>query len=75
MRQIGHKNYVPQVPQMRYKFEVHLGYKWGAEVNLLVKDRDTGFLCTPNRVQKLCTPNGVQMGYKMGYKMGCRNKT
>ena len=41
-------------------------------MNLLVKDRDTGFLCTPNGVQKLCTPNGVQMGYKMGYKMGCR---
>ena len=56
-------NYVPQVPQMRYKSEVHLGYKWGAEVNLLVKDRDT--------VQKLCTPNGVQMGYKMGYKKWC----
>ena len=51
------------------------GTKWGAEVNLLVKDRDTGFVCTPNGVQKLCTPNGVQMGYKMGYKMGCRNKT
>ena len=59
-------NYVPQVPQMRYKFEVHLGYKWGAEVNLLVKDRDTGFVCTPNGVQKLCTPNGVQNGVQNG---------
>ena len=63
---MGYKNYVPQVPQMRYKFEVHLGYKWGAEVNLLVKDRDTGFLCTPNGVQKLCTPNGVQNGVQKG---------
>ena len=61
------------------KWGTNLRYIWGikegAEVNLLVKDRDTGFLCTPNGVQKLCTPNGVQMGYKMGYKMGCRNKT
>ena len=57
------------------KWGTKWGTKWGAEVNLLVKDRDTGFLCTPNGVQKLCTPNGVQMGYKMGYKMGCRNKT
>ena len=69
---MGYKNYVPQ---MGYKWGTKWGTKWGAEVNLLVKDRDTGFVCTPNGVQKLCTPNGVQMGYKMGYKMGCRNKT
>ena len=55
MHQIGHKNYVPQVPQMRYKMGYKMGHKWGAEVNLLVKDRDTGFLCTPNEAQKLCT--------------------
>ena len=56
---------------MGYKWGTKWGTKWGAEVNLLVKDRDTGFVCTPNGVQKLCTPNGVQMGYKMGYKKGC----
>ena len=67
----GTKTMYPMYPKMGYKW----GTKEGAEVNLLVKDRDTGFLCTPNGVQKLCTPNGVQMGYKMGYKMGCRNKT
>ena len=33
-----------------------------------------GYLCAPNGVQKLCTLNGVQMGYKMGYKMGCRGE-
>ena len=70
MHQIGHKNYVPQVPQMRYKFEVHLGYKWGAEVNLLVKDRDTGFLCTPKWGTKTMYPkwgtNGVQNGVQNG---------
>ena len=70
MHQIGHKNYVPQVPQMRYKFEVHLGYKWGAEVNLLVKDRDTGFLCTPKWGTKTMYPkwgtNGVQNGVQKG---------
>ena len=52
---MGHINYVPQVPQMRYKFEVHLRYIEGAEVNLLVKDRVIGFLCAPNEVHKLCT--------------------
>ena len=50
---------------MGYKWGTKWGTKWGAEVNLLVKDRDTGFVCTPN---------GVQMGYKMGYKMGCRGE-
>ena len=55
---------------MGYKW----GTKWGAEVNLLVKDRDTGFVCTPNGVQKLCTPNGVQNGVHNGVQRGSRGE-
>ena len=69
--QMRYINYVPQVPQMRYKFEVHLGYKWGAEVNLLVKDRDTGFLCTPKWGTKTMYP---KWGTKWGTKWGAEIK-
>ena len=44
---MGHKNYVPHVPQMGYKWGTQWGTKEGAEVNLLVKDGHNGFLCTP----------------------------
>ena len=42
--------------------------------SLMTQESILGYLCTPNGVQKLCTLNGVQMGYKMGYKMGCRGE-
>ena len=66
-----------------------MGYKWGtkegAEVNLIVKNRDIGFLCASNEAQKLCASsapkwgtngaqNGVQMGYTMGYNGGSRGE-
>ena len=38
--------------------------------SLMTQESILGYLCAPNGVQKLCTLNGVQMGYKMGYKMG-----
>ena len=59
-------------PKMGHKWGTKWGTKEGAEVNLLVKDGDIGFLCAPNGAQKLCAPNGAQMGHKMGHKMGCR---
>ena len=42
--------------------------------SLMTQESILGYLCAPNGVQKLCTLNGVQMGYKMGYKMGCRGE-
>ena len=42
--------------------------------SLMIQESILGYLCAPNGVQKLCTLNGVQMGYKMGYKMGCRGE-
>ena len=69
--QIGHKNYVPQ---MGYKW----GTKWGAEVNLLVEHRDTGFLCTPKWGTKTMYPkwgtNGVQNGVHNGVQRGSRGE-
>ena len=46
---------------MGHKWGTKWGTKEGAEVNLLVKDGDTGFLCAPNEVHKLCTSNEVQI--------------
>ena len=37
------------------KWGTKWGTKEGAEVNLLVKDGDIGFLCAPNEAHKLCT--------------------
>ena len=62
---MGHKNYVPHVPQMGYKWGTQWGTKEGAEVNLLVKD---GFICTPNGVKNYVP----QMGYKWGTKWGTK---
>ena len=42
--------------------------------SLMTQESILGYLCAPNGVQKLCTLNGVQMGYKMGYKGGCRGE-
>ena len=42
--------------------------------SLMTQESILGYLCAPNGVQKLCTLNRVQMGYKMGYKMGCRGE-
>ena len=42
--------------------------------SLMTQESILGYLCAPNGVQKLCTLNGVQMGYKMGYKIGCRGE-
>ena len=42
--------------------------------SLMTQESILGYLCAPNGAQKLCTLNGVQMGYKMGYKMGCRGE-
>ena len=54
---------------MGHKWGTKWGTKEGAEVNLLVKDGDIGFLCAPNGAQKLCAPcapkwgtNGAQNG-------------
>ena len=55
------------------KWGTNLRYIWGtkegAGVNLLVKDRDTGFLCTPKWGTKNYVP---QMGYKWGTKWGTK---
>ena len=59
---------------MGYKW----GTKWGAEVNLLVEHRDTGFLCTPKWGTKTMYPkwgtNGVQIGVHNGVQRGSRGE-
>ena len=50
----GTKTMCLKCPKMGHKWGTKWGTKEGAEVNLLVKDGDTGFLYTPNGVQKLC---------------------
>ena len=59
---MGHK--------MGYKWDTQWGTMEGAEVNLLVKDGDTGFLCTPKWGTKTMYPkwgtNGVQNGVQNG---------
>ena len=51
---------------MGYKWDTQWGTMEGAEVNLLVKDGDTGFLCTPKWGTQTMYPkwgtNGVQNG-------------
>ena len=68
--QMGHKNYVPHVPQMGCKWGTQWGTKEGAEVNLLLKDRDTCFFMYPKWGTKTMYPKwgtkGVQNGVQNG---------
>ena len=64
----------PNGVQMGYT----MGYKEGAKVNLLVKDGDTDFLCTPKWGTKTMYPkwgtNGVQNGVHNGVQRGSRGE-